>query len=176
MLSNIIAHTPVYVWAILAFLIFRGVAAMRDRELSLKALCIIPLVMLGLSLQDISARYGLSGLPLTAWAVGAGLSAALVWRFGDARVSAGSASGLLRVRGSRMPLVLMMSIFLTKYAAAVFMAMQPGLARQTVFAALVCALFGVFNGLFLGRLAAQLVFLQRQDGRAPAAPGEGASA
>ena len=164
MLSNIITHTPVYVWAILAFLVLRGVNAMRDRELSLKSLCIIPLVMLGLSLQDIAARFGLAGLPLAAWALGTTITAAAVWRFGAPRVAAGTAPGALLVRGSALPLVLMLAIFLTKYATAVTLAMQPGLVHQTLFAAGVCALFGVFNGLFLGRLAADLAVARRLDG------------
>jgi hypothetical protein len=59
---QLLSHTPLYVWAILAFLVYRGTAAMRDREVEFRKLCIIPLVMLGLSLQDMSAKFGLDGL------------------------------------------------------------------------------------------------------------------
>ena len=48
---------------------------------------------------------------------------------------------------------MMMAIFMTKYATAVIMAIQPQLAGNMAFMLAVCALFGGFNGYFLGRLA-----------------------
>ena len=32
MIQQIVSHTPVYVWALLAFLLYRGYLASRDRE------------------------------------------------------------------------------------------------------------------------------------------------
>ena len=71
MLIQILTHTPFYVWAILAFLIQRGMIAMRDRDLELRKLVMIPAVMLVLSLQDMNAKFGLGGLALAAWALAA---------------------------------------------------------------------------------------------------------
>ena len=153
MLVNIISHTPLYVWAILAFLISRGVAAMRERELPFKSLLIIPAVMLVLSLSDIANKFGLGALPLAAWLAGAAASGVLAWRGSAARISMGSAPGLVRVRGSAWPLVLMLAIFVTKYATAVSLAIAPGVAGQALFIVGICLLFGAFNGFFLGRLA-----------------------
>ena len=67
MLIQILSHTPAYVWAILAFLVYRGVAAMREREVAPRQLTVIPIVMLLLSLQDIVARFGVGLLPLLTW-------------------------------------------------------------------------------------------------------------
>jgi len=153
MLSNIVTHTPLYVWAILAFLVSRGVMAMRERELAFKSLYIIPLLMLLLSLQYISMKFGLAPLPLGAWLAGACVAGALAWRMGAARISAGSAPGRVTVAGSALPLLLMVSIFFTRYATAVALAIAPELAGQSLFMIAVCLLFGAFNGLFLGRLA-----------------------
>jgi len=51
------------------------------------------------------------------------------------------------------PLALMMAIFVTKYMASIIVAVQPHLRQDLPFTVIVCALFGVFNGYFLGRLA-----------------------
>jgi hypothetical protein len=60
--------------------------------------------------------------------------------------------GVLLQRGSWLPLALMMGIFLTKYTVAVLLAMQPTLAQESALVATVCALYGLFNGMFIGRL------------------------
>jgi hypothetical protein len=62
----------------------------------------------------------------------------------------------VRVRGSRLPLVMMMAVFFTKYVASVTVAVTPQLRQDTLFACIVCGLFGVFNGWFIGRLAGDL--------------------
>ena len=53
--------------------------------------------------------------------------------------------------GSWTPLVLMMGIFITKYAAGVALAMQPDLARDALFSQSIGALYGGFSGVFAGR-------------------------
>jgi len=54
------------VWAILAFLVQRGMIAMRDRDLEVRKLVMIPAVMLVQSLQDMSATFGLGAAALAA--------------------------------------------------------------------------------------------------------------
>jgi hypothetical protein len=156
MLMQILSHTPLYVWAILALLVWRGASALHEREISVRKLCIMPLVMLLLSLQDIGAKFGFGAAEVLAWIAGAGAGVLLAWRFGAARVSAGSVPGSVRVAGSPLPLIMMMAVFFTKYLASVLLAVQPGLRRDTVFTVAVCALFGVFNGCFGAGLARAL--------------------
>jgi hypothetical protein len=156
MLIHIVSHTPIHVWAILAFLVYRGMVSSRDREVELRKLCIIPVVMLVLSLQDIAAKFGLAGIALAAWIAGVALALAPVLLFGADRIAAGSAPGTVRVRGSWMPLALMMAVFFTKYAASVMLAVFPQAHQNTLAAGAVCVLFGLFNGVFLGRLARDL--------------------
>jgi hypothetical protein len=165
MLQQIISHTPTYVWAILAFLIYRGVLACADREISLRSLFIIPAVMLYLSLQDLAAKFGIGGLTGGLWLAGAAGGCALAWSMIDgARIQVSRAAGTVLQRGSVVPLALMLAIFLTKYSVAVLFAMQPALRQNTGFMATVCVLFGLFNGVFVGRLARYLAAWQRQGG------------
>jgi hypothetical protein len=156
MLIQILTHTPLYVWAILAFLVYRGTAAMRDRDVELRKLVIIPAAMLVLSLQDMNAKFGLGGLALGMWAFAAAGMALLVGLAGTSRIEASGVPGCVRVRGSRLPLVMMMAVFFTKYVASVALVVVPQLRQETLVACAVCALFGVFNGWFIGRLVGDL--------------------
>ncbi|MFA9217063.1 MAG: DUF6622 family protein [Sphingomonadaceae bacterium] len=157
MLQQIISHTPTYVWAILAFLIYRGVQACRDRVTSLRGLFIIPLVMLVLALQDLAVKFGLNGLTAGLWLLGLTAGAVLAWQLIDAgRIQVNRADGTVVQRGSVLPLLLMLAIFLTKYSVAVLFAVLPALHQSSAFLAVVCVLFGLFNGIFAGRLARYL--------------------
>jgi hypothetical protein len=164
MLQQILIHTPVYVWAILAVLVWRGTAALRDREMKVRSLFIVPAVMLVLSLQDVGSKFGSSGLAYAAWAAAAAATALLVWKSGRGRTAPGSAPGSVIVRGSWVPLAMMMAIFFTKYAASVLLAVLPHARQDALVAAGVCALFGIFNGCFLGRLARDVAAVRGQRG------------
>lgn len=169
MLIQILAHTPLYVWAILAFLLYRGAIALHARELEPRKLAVIPAVMLALSLQDIVAKFGSGGMALPLWAAATCAMAALVWTFGGDRVAAGSLPGRVRVRGSWGPMALMMAVFFTKYLASIMLAVRPHLRGDTVFVAAVCVLFGLFSGVFLGRLARDLKACRALEAGAAAA-------
>ncbi|MDB5915855.1 MAG: hypothetical protein JWR40_89 [Massilia sp.] len=160
MLQQILTHTPAYVWAILAFLVYRGVIASTDREVAPGKLFIIPAVMLALSLQDLAGKFGLSGVSMAAWAGGAAVGFGLAWKLGAARVVARTRAGTVMLRGSWLPLGLMMAVFCTKYVAAVLFALHPQARRDVLLVVAVAALFGVLNGVFLGRLARDMT-----DGR-----------
>lgn len=160
MLIQILTHTPYYVWAILAFLVYRGVIAMHDRDVEVRKLVMIPAVMLVLSLQDIGTKFGLGGWALAAWALGAAGVALAAGLAGSGRIAASAVPGHVRVRGSRLPLVMMMAVFFTKYMASVTLAVAPQLRHDTLFACIVCGLFGVFNGWFIGRLVGDLASIR----------------
>jgi len=153
---QILSHTPLYVWAILAFLVWRGVAELREREIAMARMFVLPLVMLVLTLHDIARKFGLDATALAAWTTAFVLAALLAWRFGRVRVLPGTAPGRVRVAGSVIPLLLMLSIFTLKYATSVLLAVRPELAGEA--AAGVCALFGVFNGYLFGRLLRDVGF------------------
>ncbi|WP_211453842.1 DUF6622 family protein [Collimonas antrihumi] len=171
MLVQIISHTPLWVWALLAFLIYRGILASVDRELTLKKLSIIPLVMLALSWQGVSTVFGVTPPPMLCWLLAATVAASLNWRlFRKDRVIAYPERGVVFQRGSWLPLILMMGIFLTKYTVGVTLAIHPALAHDGAFTAVVCTLYGVFNGMFIGRLL-RVVSLYHSAQQAQPAPG-----
>ncbi|WP_369811506.1 DUF6622 family protein [Janthinobacterium sp. SUN137] len=153
MLQQIFSHTPLYVWAILGFLVYRGVLASRAREVTLRKLCIIPLVMLALSLSGVHGSFGLAGVAPFAWVAGALAGAALAWSLTktDTIVAIPQRASVQRP-GSWVPMILMMSIFCMKYAVAVTLAVAPAYAHATSFIVPVCLAYGCFSGIFLGGL------------------------
>ena len=152
-MQQLFSHTPLYVWAILGFLVYRGVLASRAREVTLRKLCIIPLVMLAPSLSGVHGSFGFDGLAPYAWAAGALAGGLLGWGLSNPRkMTAHPERGTLQLAGSWLPLSLMLSIFCMKYAVAVSLAIHPAYAHATGFVLTVCLLYGVFSGLFLGGL------------------------
>lgn len=163
MLQQILSHTPLYVWAILAFLIQRGVAASVTREQPLGRLAILPLAMLLLSLLDLNGKFGLGAATLAAWLASATVAALASWQWiGRDSVSAASVAGSVRQRGSWLPLVLMLAIFVVKFSLAVLLALRAEARHSVALALAASALFGLFNGIFFARLArAAAVLLPR---------------
>lgn len=153
MLSQIITRTPVWVWPLLAFLIYRGILGTRDRETSLRNLFILPIVMLGLSLQGVLAHFGLHADDLSVWMAGAVAAGALAWltlpRDG---IRVHHDRSAVTVRGSWAPLALILGIFVTKYATEVLMAIDPARQGSASFVLPVCLLYGSFSGVFMGKL------------------------
>ena len=152
MIQQIISHTPIYVWALLAFLVYRGVQAAKDREVSLPKLFIIPVVMLLISLAGMNGNGLLGAGVWGVWLTGMLAAVLITWTAGKGGIVVDRAAGTVLQRGSWMPLVLMIAIFITKYSVAVLSVMHPELQRQIVFVVAVSGLFGVFNGVFIGRL------------------------
>ncbi|USX24922.1 hypothetical protein NHH73_20205 [Oxalobacteraceae bacterium OTU3CINTB1] len=166
MIQQIISHTPTYVWALLAFLVYRGVMASRDREVALSKLFIIPVVMLVISLAGING-HGLLGAGIWGvWLTGMLATVAIVWTIGQGEIVVDRAAGTVLQRGSWAPLVLMIAIFVTKYTVAVLSVMHPELQRQILFVVAVSGLFGVFNGVFIGRLLRCVAAYARQPAAA----------
>jgi hypothetical protein len=154
MLQQVLTHTPTYVWAILGFLVYRGVAASKDRVVTYRSVFIIPGVMLVLGMNSVENGFGLGTPAGAAWLAGAlaGVALAWTWAGGDGTRAVDHAAGTVTQRGSWLPLALMMAVFCCKYVVGAALAMQPALSGDMRFAVPACVAFGLFNGIFLGRL------------------------
>jgi hypothetical protein len=149
---DILQQTPVWVWALLMGLLALGLLQTRIRELSVARVTAVPAAMVLLSLGGILSAFGLLAMSLAAWAAGFGI-ASYGW-LGATKVPGASwspISGTLRVPGSWLPLVMIVGLFLTRYAAAVFLSLNPQWASDGVFAGTCSLAYGVFSGMFWGR-------------------------
>lgn len=150
--AQIVAGTPGWVWALLIGLVVLGLLQTRARKAKLARVVTLPVAMGGLSLYGTVSAFGSAPAVLLAWALALGAVLAI-----SLRQSAPAAARYNATRrefdlpGSWVPMVLILGIFLTKYAVGVATAMQPALRADVAFALPVAVLYGVFSGLFAGR-------------------------
>jgi hypothetical protein len=153
-LSQIVSHTPTWVFVLLAVLIALGVSQTRTRTVPRARALILPAAMILLSLAGIQSSFGLGLLPVACW--GAALAAVTVigvrW-FRDDRVSYDAATARFQLPGSWMPLVVILAIFFAKYAFAVLRGFNAEVLTNAGFVAAVAAIFGLLSGYFAARAA-----------------------
>lgn len=168
-LVPILQRTPIWVWSLLAGLLWLGASQLRDRQTGLVRALLTPLAMTVLSVYGVASVFapaGQAAAALGTWLVAAAAIAALaLWI--QPTPPAGT-QYLPQVRGfgipgSSMPLGLILGIFLTKYCVGVELALQPTLANSSEFALQIGMLYGVFNGLLAAR-ALRLWRLAQQPG------------
>jgi len=169
MLQQIVSHTPNYVWAILGFLVYRGVAASNDRTVTVREVFILPVLMLALGLQSTANGFGLGSPALAAWLAGLAAGVALMWQRAGAGFVLDRAARMVQLRGSWLPMVLMMTIFVGKFVMAVALASQPALRGALAFAMPACAAFGALSGAFMARPLRVAAALRAAPGSAIAA-------
>ena len=157
---SVLQHTPVWVWGVLALLIALGLRQSRPHDITPARATLLPLGMLLLALAGVLGSFGSAGA-LLAWAAAA-LAVAVA---GAGRAAPGArwlpAEERFHQPGSWTPMALMIAIFVTKFAVGVSIALHPALARSTLFALCVGALYGLFSGAF----AARALALHRLRGR-----------
>ncbi|OUM03386.1 hypothetical protein A8M77_06035 [Variovorax sp. JS1663] len=152
MLTQILLHTPRWVFVLFALLVWLGLKQMLTGTVSLTRVTLMPLAMTGLSFYGMLSAFGDSPVALLGWA---GAAAALLltvqrWPL-PAAARYDAATRRFHLPGSAVPLALMMGIFFTKYVVAVLMAMHPLLHLHTGFALAIGLLYGAFSGIFAAR-------------------------
>ena len=164
MLLQILAHTPRWVFAVFALLVWLGAKQLFAGTVGLGRVTVMPIVMTGLSISGLVSVFGDAPAALAGWAVAALVVAALVLqRSLPATTRYDAPTRQFHLAGSAVPLVLMMGIFFTKYVAGVMLAMHPALNHDATFAVVVPTLYGVFSGVFTGRALRLWKLALRQD-------------
>lgn len=122
---QILAHTPVYVWFLLAYLVWQGVAATRTRKRPLWRLLTVPFIFTVLGIWPLIVKSA-SDIKMVAIWLGAGLLLALPGIVTGPRVIARNATSReVTISGSVVPFVRNMTLFVLHYALAVALALRP---------------------------------------------------
>lgn len=151
-LFDILAHVPLWVWAVLTLILVLGTQQSRDQLVSRARLLILPAVWLAFGAWGVAASFGLSAPAALAWAGGLALSALGVrWLGWPGQAAFLQARAKFRVPGSWGPLALMLSLFAAKFALGASLALHPDWAALQPLAAGFSLLFGLLGGAFLGR-------------------------
>jgi hypothetical protein len=152
MISNILQHTPIWVWILFCGLLALGVSQTRTRDVGRARVTILPLVMVALSLSGVLGTFGQVPLALAAWVGGFWATLRLAAPWVAVRGATWSpATGQFRIPGSWLPVTLIVGIFMTKYVAGACLAISPPLAANATFAVVLSLVYGLFAGMFWGR-------------------------
>jgi len=152
--ARILINTPLWVFALLAYLIWQGGLSLWPRTQPIWRLLIVPLVffLMGLSRLVMTSGNGLG--PLLAWLVAALLFASLALSRGPQLLAVDRKSGTVTRPGSAIPLVRNITIFVLQYGVAVATAMK--LEAHAAVAIIGHAVSGASAGYFSGWTAALL--------------------
>jgi FtsH-binding integral membrane protein len=154
---DIVRHTPPWVGLLLAGLVALGLSQWRERSASLARVTALAVAMTLLSLLGLVTAFAHSGLltALGGWLIGFVAMWLLLRRLHapvGARYEPNGAH--FNLPGSPWPLLLILAIFLLKYAVGVELAMQPQVAHDLNFVLGVAGVYGVLSGVFATRAAA----------------------
>jgi hypothetical protein len=149
--EGMVTHTPLWVFAVFALLVYLGLQATRPRTLGLRRILIVPAIFIAWGIVSLVSAHAVSTLLIGDWivaaALGAGLASAMV-RFPALRADRGRRK--VHLPGSALPLIRNLAIFGAKYGLAVAAAMTP--AARDHLALWDIAVSGLSAGYFLGWL------------------------
>ncbi|MHC5250039.1 CcdC protein domain-containing protein [Enterococcus sp. HY326] len=150
MLGMIVLNTPLWAWLLLLFFIKRGLAARKDRPVSLKNSILMPAIFMLLGLQQIIMDFRYSkeallvylGMLLVGLAVGSLLYGATQKFYCQA--------GQLMKKGSNVPMIVSLLNYLVRYGLTAAKSVDPGLLNLLVFNIASAMISGFTVGLFIG--------------------------
>ena len=158
MITQIITHTPSWVFGLFVLLIAFGLQQTRSRNVNAALAYLLPLGMIGLSLFGIHSSFGMEPAPVAIWAMGLLIVTGIRFKyFRDERVTFTRASRSFFIPGSWIPLCVIVAIFITKYAFAIMRALHAEMAGTDAFIAVFSLAYGCYSGYFSSR-AANLVY------------------
>jgi len=145
---RILANTPLWVFALLAYLIWQGWQARQPRTQAIWRMLIVPLVffLMGLSRLVLARDHGLE--PMLAWLVAAILFAALALLRRPQLLAVERSKGVVTRPGGWGGLIRNITVFSLQYGVAVSTAMklEPHLAVAVIGHAVSGASAGYFSG------------------------------
>ena len=161
---QIVTNTPIWVWALLAFLLLIGIRALRPATAPLWRVAILQVVFFVWGLYGLYSLHGLGLERVLPWAAALLGGTAIGMLIASVQpIRADKLRHLVRTAGGPLTLLLILLIFATKYEFGFLHATQPGLFAEPRFWISEIAISGVLAGMFIGRF----VGLWRQYHAAP---------
>jgi hypothetical protein len=156
LLFQIVVHTPLWVWPLMAAVIALGLYGLRPRIVPPRRLAILPLVGVATSLTAI-VQSTQPALALVAWTLALLASLPLGNALGRRRPTRWLEDGRLEIAGGWFMLVFALSIFMVRYALGVVFGIAPALKAEPLWIGLSGGAGGVIAGIGLGWLAGLLL-------------------
>jgi hypothetical protein len=159
---GILTHTPLWVFALFAYLVWQGIMSMQPRTQPIWRLLIVPSIFIVWGLSRIGFRQ--DGGALLAWLIGALLLAPLAFFTGPRLLAIDRSNGLVTRAGGPIPLIRNMTVFVLQYTVAVVAALH--LDNHSAGAIVGRAVSGATAGYFVG-WAVALLRRYRNAGESP---------
>ena len=152
MITQILIHTPLWVYGLFIVLVAFGLQQTRSRNVNAVLAYFLPLGMIALSLAGINSSFGIRPAPIAMWAIGLLVVTVIGFkRFRDDRVTFTRSSRSFFIPGSWTPFFVIMAIFFTKYVFAVIQAFDAEIVTTEAFVAALSLAYGCFSGYFSSR-------------------------
>lgn len=149
---RILANTPIWVFVLLAYLVWQGLQALRARTQAVWRMMIVPLVFFLMGLSRLVLAHDNAIAPLLAWLVALALFATLGLFNAPRLLAVDRQAGTVTRPGSVGPLLRNLTVFSLQYGVAVATAMK--LEPHAAVAIIGHAVSGASAGYFSGWTAA----------------------
>lgn len=152
MITQILIHTPLWVYGLFIVLVAFGLQQTRSRNVNAVLAYFLPFGMIALSLAGINSSFGIKPAPIAMWAIGLVIVTVIGFKyFRDDRVTFTRSSRSFFIPGSWIPFFVIMAIFFTKYVFAVMHAFDAEIVTTKAFVAALSLAYGCFSGYFSSR-------------------------
>lgn len=148
---TILEKTPLFVWPLLAVLIWGGLRATKKNSVPINVLLVIPTGFFIWSLITFFGRFGAEGVSVLLWVVALGSGFVIGYaHMHTLNLEFIHEKKMVMMPGSWIPLMLSLSIFSAKFSIGILTGMRPQLEGSLVIFSL--ELFSaVILGIFAGR-------------------------
>lgn len=149
---GMLEHTPVWVYLLFAFLLYRGIKARTPATVTLEKLALIPAIFLFWDIYDLITYRDPTVITYIQWTIGI-ISGAIIGYIliNPDRLSRSSAPRSIHRPADYSALPFMLLAFGVKYVLGVLNATAPDVLRQPAMSALAIITGGMFAGVFVGK-------------------------
>ena len=149
---DMLEHTPVWVYLLFAFLLYRGIKARTPATVTLEKLALIPAIFLFWDIYDLITYRDPTLITYIQWTIGI-ISGAIIGYIliNPDRLSRSSAPRSIHRPADYSASPFMLLAFGVKYVLGVLNAIAPDVLRQPAISALAIITGGMFAGVFVGK-------------------------
>lgn len=154
-----IRGTPWWVWLVFAFLIYRGINALKPRVTQLRSIFLMPTIFFGFAINSLLKNPCTAPYTLILWVLALLMGIAAAWFLNSHIViKADKRKHLIQLPGTVSVLITVMSIFAIKYFFGYMAAVHADLCSIPAFIYIRLILYGGLSGLSVGKM---LQYLQK---------------
>ena len=151
-IADAVAHTPIFVWPLIAVVLFLGARNLWTRERPLSQMFILPAVLVVFAIYNLAASRADPILPIGAFVVSFAIGIGVGWNLVPKKIVVLNERGALRVPGSVAPLLVVIAIVILRYAIGYTYGRWPEMRGDAALALEFSATGALLAGIVWGRI------------------------